>query len=49
MLAVCGDDAINGKCEHSVAQQLSTMPSWLYVDGADPATLLVLKHKGKHR
>lgn len=39
MLAVCGDDAINGKCEHSVAQQLSTMPSWLYVDGADPATL----------
>ena len=30
MLAVCGEGAASGSCEHSVAQQISTMPSWLY-------------------
>ena len=32
MAAVCGDDAVNGDCANgrSVAQQLSTMPDWLY-------------------
>jgi len=39
MLAVCGEDAAHGKCNHSVAQQISTMPSWMYVGGADPASL----------
>eukprot|EP01045_Picozoa_sp_COSAG04_P034109 COSAG04_NODE_7331_length_1146_cov_1.227316_1_plen_146_part_00 len=39
MAAVCGPDAVNGKCKHSVVQQLSTMPSWLYVDGTDPKTI----------
>lgn len=38
MAAVCGPDAVNGKCKHSVVQQLSTMPSWLYVAGTDPKT-----------
>ena len=33
MEAVCGPDAAKGTCTHSVAQQLSTMPSWLYKDG----------------
>jgi hypothetical protein len=33
MAAVCGPDAATGACTHSVAQQLSTMPDWLYVDG----------------
>ena len=33
MLAVCGPGAAMGSCEHSVAQQLSTMPSWLYKGG----------------
>ena len=33
MVAVCGPDAAKGTCRHSVAQQLSTMPSWLYVGG----------------
>ena len=34
MAAVCGDDAVSGNCanERSVAQQLSTMPDWLYKD-----------------
>ena len=36
MAAVCGPDAASGKCKHSVIQQLSTMPSWLYVNGSDP-------------
>ncbi len=39
MEAVCGEDAVKGKCKFSVAQQLSTMPSWLYVNGTDPATI----------
>jgi len=39
MLAVCGEDAVHGKCNHSVAQQISTMPSWMYVGGADPASV----------
>ena len=30
MAAVCGPGAVDGRCEHSVAQQLSTMPAWLY-------------------
>jgi hypothetical protein len=38
MSAVCGPDAVSGKCDHSVVQQLSTMPSWLYVGGTDPKT-----------
>ena len=33
MAAVCGADAENGSCKLSVIQQLSTMPSWMYVDG----------------
>ena len=42
MAAVCGPRApLNGTCTHSVAQQLSTMPAWLYKDAhptvpADP-------------
>jgi hypothetical protein len=32
MSAVCGADAVHGSCTHSVAQQLSTMPDWLYKD-----------------
>ena len=39
MSAVCGVDAVEGKCKHSVVQQLSTMPSWLYINGMDPALL----------
>jgi len=39
MEAVCGPDAVKGKCLRSVAQQLSTMPSWLYIDGVDPKTI----------
>lgn len=36
MLAVCGPGAsLNFSCSHSVAQQLSTMPSWMY-KGAYP-------------
>jgi len=36
MLAVCGPGAsLNFSCSHSVAQQLSTMPSWMY-KGARP-------------
>ena len=36
MLAVCGPGAsLNFSCSHSVAQQLSTMPSWIY-KGAYP-------------
>jgi hypothetical protein len=34
MAAVCGPNAEDGQCKHSVVQQLSTMPSWLYEDGA---------------
>ena len=37
--AVCGPDAVRGKCTHSVVQQLSTMPSWLYVNGLNPKAL----------
>ena len=33
--AVCGPGAADGACERSVVQQLSTMPSWLFVDGYD--------------
>jgi hypothetical protein len=32
---VCGPDAASGKCTHSVVQQLSTMPAWMYVGGYD--------------
>lgn len=31
--AVCGPDAAAGKCTHSVVQQLSTMPAWMYNGG----------------
>ena len=31
-MVVSGPDAANGACEHSVAQQLSTKPDWLYED-----------------
>lgn len=31
----CGPDAVKGTCKHSVAQQLSTMPAWLYQGGSD--------------
>lgn len=34
-VAVCGPGAAEGACERSVVQQLSTMPSWLFVDGYD--------------
>ena len=37
--AVCGHGAVAGSCERTVVQQLSTMPSWLYVDGTDPKTI----------
>jgi len=33
MAAVCGPDAVRGECKLSVVQQLSTMPSWMYVGG----------------
>lgn len=33
--AVCGPGAADGACERSVVQQLSSMPSWLFVDGYD--------------
>jgi hypothetical protein len=36
MAAVCGPGAAAGACERSVAAQLSTMPSWLYVGGHCP-------------
>ena len=32
MAAVCGPNAVRGDCKLSVVQQLSTMPSWMYVD-----------------
>jgi hypothetical protein len=31
--AVCGPDAAAGQCTHSVIQQLSTMPAWMYNGG----------------
>ena len=39
MAAVCGPNAAAGACARSVVPQLSTMPSWMYVGGTDPATL----------
>ena len=33
MHAVCGDGAVRGECPAKVIQQISTMPSWMYVDG----------------
>ena len=33
MGAVCGPDAVDGQCRLSVIMQISTLPSWLYVDG----------------
>ena len=33
MAATCGDGYAQGKCPHHVIQQLSTMPSWMYVGG----------------
>ena len=36
MEAVCGLEAHAGSCTHSVIQQLSTMPSWMYVGGFCP-------------
>ena len=33
MHAVCGPNAESGECTHSVVQQISTMPTWLFVDG----------------
>lgn len=37
MTAVCGPGAARGQCSkhHSVIQQLSTMPSWMYVGGME--------------
>ena len=35
MAAVCGEDALTGKCTHSVAAHAATMPVWLY-QGAYP-------------
>ena len=43
MAAVCGPDAINGACEKSVVQQLSTMPS--YYDMCK-AAISALKERG---
>lgn len=40
MAAVCGPDAAVGVCKHSVAQQLSTMPAWMYVEGLEPPDIL---------
>ena len=40
MLDVCGPDAVHGgPCLHSTAMQLAVPPSWLYVDGLDPAKI----------
>jgi hypothetical protein len=39
MSAVCGPNAVTGECKLSVVQQLSTMPSWMYVGGMDPKNL----------
>ena len=36
MAAVCGPNAVQGACKLSVVQQLSTMPSWMYVGGYCP-------------
>merc|ERR1719272_82213 len=36
MAAVCGPNAVAGECKLSVVQQLSTMPSWMYVGGFCP-------------
>jgi hypothetical protein len=36
MAAVCGPNAVTGECKLSVVQQLSTMPSWMYVGGFCP-------------
>jgi len=33
---VCGERAADGECKHSVSQQLSTMPAWLY-QGPQPS------------
>ena len=35
MTAVCGQRAADGECGHSVAQQLSTMPAWMYEGGTN--------------
>lgn len=35
MTAVCGLKAADGHCDHSVSQQLSTMPGWMYVGGTN--------------
>lgn len=38
--AVCGEGAMEGDCTHSAAQQLSTIPSWMFEGGgSDPAGL----------
>ena len=39
MVAVCGEAAADGKCKHSVSQQLSTMPSWIYHNGTNLSTV----------
>ena len=39
MAAVCGPQAALGKCEHSVAIQIATSPSWVWNNGTDPKTL----------
>jgi len=39
MQTVCGPQAALGKCEHSVAIQIATSPSWVWNDGTDPKTL----------
>ena len=39
MEAVCGPQAALGKCEHSVAIQIATSPSWVWNNGTDPKTL----------
>jgi hypothetical protein len=39
MELVCGPEAALGKCEHSVAIQLATSPSWVWNNGTDPSSL----------
>jgi hypothetical protein len=39
MAAVCGDRAAEGFCMHSVASLLSTIPGWIYVDGANSSEI----------
>ena len=44
MTAVCGQRAVDGECGHSVAQQLSTMPAWMYEGGTNYSDIPVSRH-----